>query len=85
MKWIKKREEKNNQKILILHDSGFLKHLEISIKYGFPILFQNYDEYILPVINNVLEKNIRGEKEKSRFIITEFDVFQAWKVDNLSS
>ena len=60
LKWIKKREEKNNLKILTLHDSDFLKHLEMSIKYGFPILFQDCDEYIDPVIDNVLEKNIRG-------------------------
>jgi len=32
----------------------------MSIKYGFPILFQDCDEYIDPVIDNVLEKNVRG-------------------------
>jgi dynein heavy chain len=37
--------------------------LEMSIKYGFPILFQDCDEYIDPVIDNVLEKNVRGTKK----------------------
>jgi dynein heavy chain len=61
LKWIKKREEKNNLKVLSFHDSDFLKHLEMSIKYGFPTLFQDCDEYIDPVIDNVLEKNVRGK------------------------
>jgi len=33
----------------------------MSIKYGFPTLFQDCDEYIDPVIDNVLEKNVRGK------------------------
>ena len=42
------------------NDPDFLKQLEMAIKYGFPFLFQDVDEYIDPVINNVLEKNIKG-------------------------
>ena len=42
------------------NDSDFLKQLELAIKYGFPFLFQDVDEYIDPVIDNVLEKNIKG-------------------------
>ena len=42
------------------NDPDFLKQLELSIKYGFPFLFQDVDEYIDPVIDNVLEKNIKG-------------------------
>ena len=44
------------------NDSDFLKQLELAIKYGFPFLFQDVDEYIDPVIDNVLEKNIAGEE-----------------------
>lgn len=33
----------------------------MAIKYGFPFLFQDVDEYIDPVIDNVLEKNIKGQ------------------------
>ena len=33
----------------------------MSIKYGFPFLFQDVDEYIDPVIDNVLSKNIMGK------------------------
>ena len=46
--------------ICTFNDPDFLKQLEMAIKYGFPFLFQDVDEYIDPVIDNVLEKNIKG-------------------------
>ena len=33
----------------------------MAIKYGFPFLFKDVDEYIEPVIDNILEKNIKGK------------------------
>lgn len=48
------------QQVCTFNDPDFLKQLELSIKYGFPFLFQDVDEYIDPVIDNVLEKNIKG-------------------------
>ncbi|CAF5108650.1 unnamed protein product, partial [Rotaria magnacalcarata] len=74
LKWIKKREEKSNLKILTFHDSDFLKHLEMSIKYGFPILFQDCDEYIDPVIENVLEKNVRGIEGRQFVVLGDKEV-----------
>lgn len=59
--WIKKRESKNNLKILTFSDSDFLKQLEMAIMYGIPVLFQDVDDYIDPVIDNVLEKNIKSK------------------------
>lgn len=47
--------------ICTFNDSDFLKQLELAIKYGFPFLFKDVDEYIDPVIDNVLEKNIKGK------------------------
>ena len=46
--------------VCTFNDADFLKQLEMAIKYGFPFLFQDVDEYIDPVVNNVLEKNIKG-------------------------
>lgn len=46
--------------ICTFNDPDFLKQLELAIKYGFPFLFKDVDEYIDPVIDNVLEKNIKG-------------------------
>ena len=47
--------------VCTFNDHDFLKQLELAIKYGFPCLFQDVDEYIDPVIDNVLEKNTKGE------------------------
>ena len=60
LKWIQTREANNNLKTCTFNDSDFLKQLEMAIKYGFPFLFVDVDEYIDPVVNNVLEKNIKG-------------------------
>ena len=46
--------------VLTFNDPDFLKQLELAIKYGFPVLFKDVDEYLDPVIDNVLEKNIKG-------------------------
>ena len=66
--WIKKREAANNLKTSTFNDPDFLKHLEMAITYGFPFLFEDVDEYIDPVIDNLLEKNIRVAGAR-RFII----------------
>lgn len=59
LNWIKKKEEPFNLKTVTFNDSDFLKHLEMAIKYGFPILFQDVD-FIDPVVDSVLEKIIKG-------------------------
>ncbi|XP_015836813.2 dynein axonemal heavy chain 10 [Tribolium castaneum] len=60
LNWIKRKEEKNNLKILNFNDHDFLKFLDMAIKYGSPILFQDVDDYIDPVAENVIQKNIRN-------------------------
>lgn len=72
--WIKKREEKNNMKILSFNDSDFLKHVDMAIKYGTPILFQDIDDYIDPVIDNVLEKKIKVVTGRSFVILGDKEV-----------
>ncbi|CAH1993535.1 unnamed protein product [Acanthoscelides obtectus] len=59
LNWIKKREEKSNLKVLSFNDPDFLKHLDMSIKYGAPVLFQDVDDYIDPVAENVIQKNVK--------------------------
>ncbi len=57
--WIKRKEGKDlDGRVKTFNDADFLKHLEMAITFGFPFLFENVDEYIDPVINPVLEKNI---------------------------
>lgn len=58
LNWIKKREQRKNLKILTFNDSDFIKQVEMAIKYGFPVLFQDVD-FIDPVLDNVLAKDFR--------------------------
>ncbi|KAM9858629.1 dynein axonemal heavy chain 10 [Aulostomus maculatus] len=74
LKWIKKKEENNNLKISSFNDPDFLKQLEMAIKYGFPFLFQDVDEYIDPVIDNVLEKNVKGAEGRQVIVLGDKEV-----------
>lgn len=72
--WIKKREAANNLKILTFSDADFLKQLEMSIMYGIPVLFQDVDDYIDPVIDNVLEKNFKLQGGRKFLILGDKEV-----------
>lgn len=61
LRWIKKKEQKKNLKILSFTDADYLKQIELAIKYGLPVLFQDVDE-VDPVIENVLSKNIQSKE-----------------------
>uniref|UniRef100_A0A3Q2PNV9 Dynein axonemal heavy chain 10 n=1 Tax=Fundulus heteroclitus TaxID=8078 RepID=A0A3Q2PNV9_FUNHE len=72
--WIKKKEEKNNLKVSSFNDPDFLKQLEMAIKYGCPFLFQDVDEYIDPVIDNVLERNVKGVEGRQVIMLGDKEV-----------
>ncbi|KER29498.1 hypothetical protein T265_03876 [Opisthorchis viverrini] len=72
--WILNKEQPNNLKVATFNDPDFLKQLELSVRYGIPFLFKNVDEYIDPVINNVLEKNIKGDKNRQYVILGDKEV-----------
>ncbi|KAL5017096.1 hypothetical protein ScPMuIL_006685 [Solemya velum] len=74
LNWIRKKEEANNLKVCTFNDHDFLKQLELAIKYGFPFLFRDVDEYIDPVIDNVLEKNIKGGQGREFVILGDKEV-----------
>ncbi|CAD6994119.1 unnamed protein product [Ceratitis capitata] len=57
--WIRKREARQNLKTLSFTDSDFLKQLEMALMYGYPVLFEDVDDYIDPVIDNVLSKDVQ--------------------------
>ena len=46
--------------VCTFNDPDFIKHLEIAIKFGFPFLFRDVDEYIDPVIDPVLDRAVKG-------------------------
>lgn len=56
LSWIKRKEAHNNLKTLSFNDPEFLKHLEMAVRYGTPVLFQDVDDYIDPVVESLLEK-----------------------------
>ncbi|KAJ4435378.1 hypothetical protein ANN_17992 [Periplaneta americana] len=72
--WIRKKEEKHNLKTITFNDPDFLKHVEMAIKYGFPVLFQDVDDYIDPVIDNVLEKNIKVQGGRAFIVLGDKEV-----------
>ncbi|XP_033076049.1 dynein heavy chain 10, axonemal [Trachypithecus francoisi] len=74
LNWIKRKEEKNNLRVASFNDPDFLKQLEMSIKYGTPFLFRDVDEYIDPVIDNVLEKNIKVSQGRQFIILGDKEV-----------
>lgn len=74
LNWIKRREAPNNLKVSTFNDPDFLKHLELAITYGFPFLFEDVDEYIDPVIDNLLEKNIRTVGSRKFIVLGDKEV-----------
>jgi hypothetical protein len=67
LNWIKQKEAPNNLMVLSFSDSDYLKYVENAIIYGQPILFQDV-EYIDPIVENILEKNIKS-KQLSRTVL----------------
>lgn len=72
--WIKKKEEKNNLKISTFNNSDFLKQLELAIKFGYPFMFKDVDEYIDPVIDSVLDRNTKGTGNKRTIMLGDKEV-----------
>lgn len=90
LNWIKKRESSNNLKVSTFSDPDFLKQLEMAITYGFPFLFEDVDEYIDPVIDNLLEKNIRTVGQRKFIVLGDKEVdydpsFRLYLVSKLSN
>lgn len=46
----------------------------MAIKFGIPFLFQDVDEYIDPVIDNVLEKNVSGAEGRQVIMLGDKEV-----------
>jgi dynein heavy chain len=72
--WIKKREANNTLKISSFNEHDFLKQLELAVTYGLPFLFEDVDEFIDPVIDNVLEKNIKVAGGRKFIILGDKEV-----------
>eukprot|EP00731_Ephydatia_muelleri_P035324 Em0114g8a len=74
LNWIRKKEEKNNLKISTFNSPDFLKQLELAIKFGYPFLFKDVDEYIDPVIDTVLDRNVKGSGNRLTITLGDKEV-----------
>ncbi|GBG77441.1 hypothetical protein CBR_g23890 [Chara braunii] len=54
--WIKRREAVNNIKVTTLNDKSFRSHLDECLSTGRPMLIENVEEELDPVLDPVLEK-----------------------------
>lgn len=74
LNWIRKKELHNNLKILSFNDADFLRNLEVAVKYGTPVLFQDVEDYIDPVIGNLLEKNFRYQTGQAYVMLGDKEI-----------
>ncbi|KAM7539583.1 hypothetical protein Aperf_G00000039574 [Anoplocephala perfoliata] len=74
LKWIKNMEEQNNLRVATFNDPDFLKYLELAIKFGTPFLFEDVYDYIDPIIQNILSKNILGDKNRPFVMLGDKEV-----------
>ncbi|KAH3745451.1 dynein heavy chain 10, axonemal [Pelomyxa schiedti] len=58
--WIKKKEAKEKLIVRTFDDTDFTRQLELAISLGLPMLIEDIDETIDPILNPVLSKNIKS-------------------------
>ena len=68
--WIKNREECNMLRVTSLGEKMFRNHLEDSLTYGKPMLIENIEEELDPVLDPVLEKRVI---KKGKNLIIQLD------------
>ena len=66
--WIKNREEANQLKTTQLNDKLFRNHLEECLAFGRPLLIENMEEELDPLLDPVLERRLI--KKGKTFIVS---------------
>ena len=68
--WIKSREEMNMLRVTSLGEKQFRNHLEDAMSYGKPMLIENIEEELDPMLDPVLEKRV---VRKGKSLIIQMD------------
>lgn len=55
-KWVRNLERENKLSIIKLSDTNYMRILENSIQFGYPILMENVYEELDPILEPVLQK-----------------------------
>jgi dynein heavy chain, axonemal len=56
--WIKKWQKGNNLQVAKLDNPQFMNHLENCIKLGFSFLIENVEEWLDPVLDPILQRDV---------------------------
>lgn len=81
LSWIKNREEQNMLKVTNFNDKAFRNILEDCLSYGKPMLIENVEEELDPVLDPVLEKAFvkSGKGWKISLADKELDYTESFK------
>ena len=55
-KWIKNMEKNNNLFVIRLNQSDYVRVLENAIQFGYPVLLENVNEELDPILESVLNR-----------------------------
>jgi dynein heavy chain len=69
--WIKNREAENNLKVTNLNEKRFRDILEESMSYGLPMLIENIQEELDPILEPVLEKRIVRKGKQAMIVLSD--------------
>ena len=53
-RWVNNMEKTNNLEVIKLSDGDFVRRLENSISFGYPVLLENVGEELDPILDNLL-------------------------------